>query len=173
MRYAIVATVRLHTSCKQLTGAVTMQKSRSHPLAMQLTEPAGFWASAAPGRFGQDLARCIPALRADADCPPVVEKNEPALTVTAPVGLWPRVGIPNESSTASSKTTPVDQSPESASSGSSVCFDLFEACGRYLGYMPRSAVSVLRPGVPSLSPVVDTCGSSVSLPAGNSMGVSL
>lgn len=37
--------------------------SRAHPLAMQLTEPCGFWASASHGRFGADYCRRFPALR--------------------------------------------------------------------------------------------------------------
>lgn len=68
-------------------------QSRAYPLATQLTEPGGFWVSAAHGQFGHNCVKKISALRADAACPPPVE-NPKVLAVTAPAEGGQGVDIP-------------------------------------------------------------------------------
>lgn len=59
--------------------------TRAYALALQLTEPSGFWVSAGHGQHGHGFARRIPALRADTVCPPAAVSGNPR-SVTAPVG---------------------------------------------------------------------------------------
>jgi hypothetical protein len=65
--------------------------SRAYPLALQLTEPEGFWSMAGRGEHCQDGTRRFSAYRSDAVCPPPAVNGTPR-TVTAPVGPVRGVG---------------------------------------------------------------------------------